>query len=324
MAATGVASDQPMVRRFSTTAVNPAARLDYWNRLASESSAGLSIDSPNRAFTGAMERWQVGDLTMMRVRAEASAVNRAPLSGGAERLRVHLQLRGTCRQSHLGREAILRAGDFSICTSASPAVLEATDHEMLILDVERQALARRAAGIDLWLGCPTGATSPAAHSFAEFALAIWREARRLDGAGPSAWQQECADILLDLLGLAIRSTVRAGRPTALPAIERMRAIVEARLAEPDLSAAFIAAEMGVSVRTVQLGFAGEGTTPGEYIRTCRLERARQRLAGEDAPITEIAFDLGFNDSSYFTRCFRQAHGIGPREWRAAARRRPLD
>ncbi|MBY0392835.1 MAG: AraC family transcriptional regulator, partial [Novosphingobium sp.] len=30
---------------------------------------------------------------------------------------------------------------------------------------------------------------------------------------------------------------------------------------------------------------------------------------------EVAFELGFNDSAYFARAFRQRFGVSPREWR---------
>ena len=37
-----------------------------------------------------------------------------------------------------------------------------------------------------------------------------------------------------------------------------------------------------------------------------------------ASITEVAFEMGFNDSAYFARCFRQRFGVAPREWRTRA------
>jgi AraC-like DNA-binding protein len=59
-----------------------------------------------------------------------------------------------------------------------------------------------------------------------------------------------------------------------------------------------------------------GTTPSAYILERRLARAAERLgAAHEASITEIAFELGFNDSAYFARAFRQRFGVSPREWR---------
>lgn len=44
-----------LIEYFSTASVHSPLRLDYWNMIASESSAGLSIDSGNRAFDGALD-----------------------------------------------------------------------------------------------------------------------------------------------------------------------------------------------------------------------------------------------------------------------------
>ena len=309
-----------LIEYFSTASVHSPLRLDYWNMIASESSAGLSIDSGNRAFDGALERWQIGDLTLIRARAEQSSVHRAALPASEERLRVHLQLRGVCEQYHLGREIVLRPGDLSICSSADATRMEAGGHEILVLDVSRSALEQRVPGLDDHLGCPTPATSPAAHSFAEFARALWREADRSSPTRDLAWQQDSANILLDLLGLAIRSSARGAPNAQRSLVERMKTIVEARIYEDDLNAATIADELGVAVRTVQHWFAGQAMTPGTYIRQRRLERAAERLAVDDGEsITDIALEHGFNDSSYFTRCFRETFGVAPSAWRRGER-----
>jgi AraC family transcriptional regulator of arabinose operon len=47
----------------------------------------------------------------------------------------------------------------------------------------------------------------------------------------------------------------------------------------------------------------------------RMARARQLLDVTDATITEIAFDVGFDDAFYFSRVFRRHHGMSPTEFR---------
>ncbi|WP_230461412.1 helix-turn-helix domain-containing protein [Sphingobium sp. CAP-1] len=50
--------------------------------------------------------------------------------------------------------------------------------------------------------------------------------------------------------------------------------------------------------------------------TRRLERASAMLAaGDGRTITDIAFAVGFNDSAFFTRCFRRRYGASPSQWR---------
>ena len=58
-----------------------------------------------------------------------------------------------------------------------------------------------------------------------------------------------------------------------------------------------------------------GTSPLAWMLGQRINRACTLLRHTDKPITEIAFDVGFNDSNYFTRQFRKATGFSPREYR---------
>ena len=52
-----------------------------------------------------------------------------------------------------------------------------------------------------------------------------------------------------------------------------------------------------------------------YLTTSRMTRAKELLAGTDRPITEIAFDVGYNDSNYFSTAFRKHEGISPSQYR---------
>lgn len=55
----------------------------------------------------------------------------------------------------------------------------------------------------------------------------------------------------------------------------------------------------------------------EYVNQYRMEIAAGRLAGEEASITDIALDTGFNNLSYFNRVFRRSFGMTPKAYRQA-------
>ena len=59
----------------------------------------------------------------------------------------------------------------------------------------------------------------------------------------------------------------------------------------------------------------QGCSPFKYINRLRLESASDMLIQTDKSITDIALDLGYNDSNYFTRMFRKHKGLSPREFR---------
>ena len=58
-----------------------------------------------------------------------------------------------------------------------------------------------------------------------------------------------------------------------------------------------------------------GTTPIQYVRKYRIQRAAQLLAGTREQIADIATQCGFQDISYFTKTFREIMGVVPTEYR---------
>jgi AraC-like DNA-binding protein len=62
-----------------------------------------------------------------------------------------------------------------------------------------------------------------------------------------------------------------------------------------------------------------GVTPHQYLVRSRLRHAARRLADDDSPITNIAYDVGFGDLSNFVRTFHRAAGASPLRFRQASK-----
>ncbi len=58
-----------------------------------------------------------------------------------------------------------------------------------------------------------------------------------------------------------------------------------------------------------------GNSPGYYIKTMRLEKAKELLETTDASVSKIAFQTGFNSPSNFTKVFCEKYGITPSQFR---------
>lgn len=137
---------------------------------------------------------------------------------------------------------------------------------------------------------------------------------------PGAIDEAAAAIsahLTDLvaLGLGARSdaseTVRRGGLRAIR-LKTVAAIIAKRFSEPAFSARELAAEAGLSERYVNELLYGDGASFNERLTELRLRKAADLLthAGQRR-ISDIAFDCGFNDLSYFNRCFRRRFGLTP-------------
>ena len=92
------------------------------------------------------------------------------------------------------------------------------------------------------------------------------------------------------------------------------AYVHAHYAEP-ISREDIADYAGVSVRHLTRCFGQEvGVSLTTYLKRYRIKQAKQLLRMGDKNITQIANAVGFSDSGYFTRVFRQETGVSPRAY----------
>ncbi|MFN3652033.1 MAG: helix-turn-helix domain-containing protein [Armatimonadota bacterium] len=60
-----------------------------------------------------------------------------------------------------------------------------------------------------------------------------------------------------------------------------------------------------------------GLTPGQWLLKLRLDYAQRMLSETSEPIAGLALGAGYSDQSAFTRQFRQATGLSPREYRKA-------
>ena len=58
-----------------------------------------------------------------------------------------------------------------------------------------------------------------------------------------------------------------------------------------------------------------GMTIMQYVLKKRMQLAEQLLTDNVFSITDIAAKCGFSDVEYFSRCFKETHGLPPSEWR---------
>jgi AraC family transcriptional regulator len=161
------------------------------------------------------------------------------------------------------------------------------------------------------------AKHPAAVSFAALDVAaIAREAQHeFHRAG------DLSDLILEGLGLELAG--RAARWADDRAIPRW--LVEVRDSIHDrctskLTVRELANE--ASVHPIHLARAFRrhfATSPGQYLRRCRIEKARELLAASPLPLAEIALATGFSDQSQLTNAFRRATGVTPRAFRRSVR-----
>lgn len=129
-----------------------------------------------------------------------------------------------------------------------------------------------------------------------------------------------ASHLLDLVALGLagpRDAPIAAERGGLRAVrlQMLLGVLERRFSEPDFSAKRLAAAARLSERYVNELLHESGAGFSARLNELRLRRAAEMLARDHLRVSDIAYRCGFNDLSYFNRCFRRRFGLTPTEAR---------
>ena len=102
-------------------------------------------------------------------------------------------------------------------------------------------------------------------------------------------------------------------PQDNPFREKALDVLRTMYKNPDLDVNAFCQAMGVSKTLLNNKLQDAfGQSIGHFIRTYRLAVAKEMLeSGTDATVAEVAYEVGFNDPKYFTRCFTKEFGIAP-------------
>lgn len=306
-----------MIEQFSTRGRANAEGIEYWNQLLGATYDGLVVNPTQSLFKAQMSRWQLGSMTMIWPQSSAAVVARRNSSVSSRRDRsvvVHVVQDGKCSLTQRGRVAHLEPGDMVVCSGEEFYQFNVeTNHQLLVVEMDRTPVENRVPDLDDMIARNISGRLAATRLLRNFMLSLWREgAANFD----QSLGESYAAVLVDMLATGLQQREAGAGQAGNPLLQRMKGVVAAHLADPDLTPSQLAAELGVSLRTLQSAVAQAGTTPGSYIMQSRLELAAQRLLMEThLSVTTIAFTSGFTDSAYFARRFHERFGLSPSQYR---------
>ena len=309
-----------------TEVVPPHERFDLWAEVSAQVFEPFSVSPRDaRPFSARLHRWELGALNLYRMRSDPSAVHRSPgciRSGDPEIVHVMLQHRGRCVVAQDRRRAVAQPGQLVCWQSSAPYALEPPEpFEALIVEIPVALLGPHVDRV-------CARTADAIDADRGIARLVGRYLRELfDGLGDGSIDDGGALLADSFVELVRALYAEGGDRSAGRALRsgdvlrrRIAAFIDERLADPALGPEEIARAHHISRSYLDKLFAAEGTTVRESIRDRRLERCRSdlldpALAGE--PVFDIALRWGFVSASHFSRVFRAAYGMSPREFRAA-------
>lgn len=309
-----------MVRTLTTEAVGAAERLDYWNDAVSDAYVRLTCDAPDGDVVGEIRVDTLATLELSRVTASAQHVRRTEslISAAAEDyFLVSIQTAGVGLISQDGRSTELGAGDFCLYDSTRPYALRFDgDFQQYVLMLPGPTLRSRLRRPAELTARGVRGSRGAGHLMIEMIRTLADDIEVLERSAAGAVAQGVEQIVV--AGLASLDDAPPPEPSQAARCEQIKAVARARLRDPGLSVASIAAALHSSPSTLHRAFAAEPCTITEWIWTARLDALRADLcdpALRHLTISDLAFSWGFSDASHVSRAFRARFGCSPRDVR---------
>ncbi|BDD02340.1 hybrid sensor histidine kinase/response regulator transcription factor [Persicobacter psychrovividus] len=98
-------------------------------------------------------------------------------------------------------------------------------------------------------------------------------------------------------------------------LSRLMSILEEHISNSEFTVEMLAREYGASTISINQKLkALSGQTAKSFIRTVRLKRAAQLLELDRFSVSEVTYEVGFNDLKYFRNCFKKEFGICPSQY----------
>ncbi len=312
---------------ISTSDVPARDRFNYWHDVACQTI--IQHDARPKCRPSFQASLQIGDLATAGVLLfenspmDATRTARQIACETADELFICRQIFGNVVFEQNGQRALLEPGDVILLDPQLPCGCRfPSDSNMLLLKVPRRELEARLGQTREMVLCPIKRSGPEG----ELTSSLIAMLPPYIGRMRPAVEETVKDQVLDLFALSLTQALGTQRPNVSSARSlaamRLRAVIEARLSDPSLTAGSVAAAAEISVRYANSLLARDGTSIMRLIQTRRLERCRRSL--EDPfqahrTLTEIAYCWGFSDMTHFGRRFKATYGMLPREYRILAK-----
>lgn len=308
---------------LATSTVAETKRLQFWRDAVCDTFVELDCRAISPApFFGEITTAQCDEMHFSRVRSDGQIVDRTRSrirNAREEVVLVSVQIQGRGVVAQDGRQAVLEPGDFACYDSTRPYTLSFdAQFEQIVLHLPRKAMVRRIGATEALTATRIAAASPLGSLVAPFIRNTASIVSEVGGVTAARLSDVCLGLVTTALGDLTSCQPLNDTPARAALTFRAKTLIERNLEDAQLNSEKVAAMMGISPRYLQDLFHSERRTVSEWIWSRRLEKARRDLLDPllaRESITQIALACGFGDPAHFSRRFKAAYSMSPREYR---------
>lgn len=303
--ATTAASDRPEAFRTALMGVTGCTRVDL------EPGAGVS---------GRMDLWSLGTSQIFGCRSTGVVMirdSRTARGASPEAVAIAVHGVGQGRHQTASYQRTVQTGDLMVVDITRPYDFSWRGRgSSMAIQVPIQDLGLPLDTVQK--AAPRLESSPLYGLVSRHLLEVTRDAERLSAAPTAAALGESTTQLVRALLIgAVDDGARSRSVVEATLLSQLQTYVRQNLHDPELGPDFVARALAISRRQLFRLCAGAGLSLEQFIIGKRLEGAKAELAsdeGRSRSIAGVAFSWGFKDPTHFSRRFKAAYGLLPRDW----------
>ncbi|MGC9501980.1 helix-turn-helix domain-containing protein [Streptomyces sp. WG7] len=313
-------------------------RFDYWREIVGHVRSSAMSSDHAFDFQARMRLMELGPVTVWSTSFSPTRYQRSPemvRHSGRPLYHLTLLLDGEMTLDYAGQTDSFGSKDWHMIENSQPYDLWPCVDQR-VGDVKPQLF--KGVGVDFpkellplashrvrgFLGRRLSGREGAGALLAEFLISLERQVETLQ----SSDAPRLGAVVLELVSTWWAQVLHAEsamqqNPRQQALVERIRVFIRQNLHDPKLTPGTVAAAHHISLSYLHRIFEQQspGETVGAWIRSQRLRRARQDLGDPSLsaiPIYTLAARWGITRASDFSRAFKAAYGISPKEHRIQA------
>ncbi len=305
---------------LDTAPVPQRERFALWREaLSSTHETTLPEDGDPTRFSAFARAWNLGASLVIETRATAQILSRTAAAIRADQVDHYifrLQRGGRWRGDADGRAADAEPGGVMVLDMARTTTAQGTDIDNINVLLPRDALDSLLPPFDMH-GMPLHGAM--AVLLRNHLVALVETLPHIPRDHAAEVAQATCRLVAACLAPSRELAARAEAPLSLARLTEVRRYIDRHLTAPALTPDAICKALGMSRSTLYAACEPRGGVAA-FIQRRRLERVHALLSEprERRRISDIAYQHGFVSKAHFSRAFRNAFGVTPREARGGA------
>lgn len=304
---------------WSTDSIDERERFSFWREMVCRNVFNISVKAPPKRFSANITARNYESLRFAICESTAYEIDRTQKDIANEQTDhylIYLQLRGHTILTQSGMSVAFSCNDIVIADGRRPYHAALFDdgqyRRQAIAVVPRSIIEGRAPWLRRRPLHKFAATSVYTDLARRHLVQLTRDTLTDNEVGL------LSENLCNLLALLGHDDIPVSRLQPELQLEALLDFCRRNLHNPALTPDIVAAQFGISTRTLHLRFEKMEQTFGRWLLEARLDACSKVLRNPlhaARSISEIAYGCGFNDLSHFNKAFRVRFGVSPSQWR---------